>query len=203
MEGNAITSFCPNRIPSNTRGPSEDLDGPGRPWGLCSHQKGPGPLHPCGFLGTCPSSSSSRMFAFLLLLPFPYLVSLWLCTQPWEDWGQVRRSPFHVIHTISRGLERKTARRLRPETPMSWWWKRGMQAVTACDPGQSVKWRLAPAFAGWGRTRALKSDCLACASLFRSLAAWAGCVTALSLRLLLCKRANKLYSLQRVVVRIK
>lgn len=109
MEGNVITNFCPKRVPNNTRGPSEDLDGPGRPWGLCSHRKGPGPLHPCrGFLGTCPSSSPSRMFAFLLLLPFPYVVSLWLCTQPWEDWGQVRRSPFHVIHIISRGLERKT-----------------------------------------------------------------------------------------------
>ena len=51
------------------------------------------------------------------------------------------------------------------------------------------------------QTQALKSDCPGSASLFCSLAAWAGSVTSLSLRLLLRERARELYSLQRVVVK--
>jgi len=95
----------------------------------------------------------------------------------------------------------KTKRRLHPEAPAKQWW--GMQEVTACDPVQSVKWRLSPGFGESGWTQALKSDCPGSTSLFCSLAAWAGSVTSLSLRLLLHERAHELYSLQRVVVRTK
>lgn len=167
------------------------------PWGWFSHWEGPGPLPPCGFLlhvyqqlsikdaglSSCPCS------------PLPGICGS--APSPGKTESRLREIPSTWwVQSADGG---KTKRRLHPEAPVNQWW--GMQAMTACDPAQFVKWRLSPGFGEWGQTQALKSDCPGSASLFCSLAAWAGSVTSLSLRLLLRERARELYSLQRVVVK--
>ena len=199
MKGNVVTNCCPKRIPSSARGLCEDLDGPGQPWGSFSHWEEPGPLPPCRFLlhvyeqlsikGICLSSSPCS--------PLPGICGS--AQSPGKIESRLREIPSTWLVPSAEG--RKTKRRLHPEAPANQWW--GMQAVTARDPVHSVKWRLSPGFGEWGQTCALKSDCPGSASLFCSLAAWAGSVTSLSLRLLLCERIHELYSLQRVVVRTK
>ena len=111
IEGNMVTNCCPKRIPSSPRGL----------WRSRRARAALGIVFPLGRAWTpaslwipfayVPAALHQGCWPF-----FPSLLSLawylWFWTQPWEDWVQVKRNPFHMTGTISR--RRKDKKKTSP-----------------------------------------------------------------------------------------